>query len=101
MPRYFFDVYDGTDLRDEVGRELEDDDAIIRAEALHVIAKLMKAEAEDAKETALILTVRDETGAKPLTVRLVCQVEALRPQPSPVRGEPFRSKDEDESRQAR
>lgn len=74
MPRYFFDVKDGVDLRDEVGREIEGG-AILRAEALQVVAGLMKAEAADARETTLVLTVRDETDAVPLKVRVVCQVE--------------------------
>ncbi|MEE7457561.1 hypothetical protein MPAR168_23490 [Methylorubrum populi] len=75
MPRYFFDVHDGIDVRDEVGRELEDNDAILQAEALQVVTELMKAEAADAKETALILTVRDKNGGIAFRVRLICQVE--------------------------
>ncbi|PXW49861.1 hypothetical protein [Methylobacterium sp. B4] len=74
MPRYFFDIDDGVELRDEIGRELESG-AILRAEALQVAAALVTAEAQDAKETTLVLTVRDEAGATPLKVRLVNQVE--------------------------
>lgn len=74
MPRYFFDIDDGVEMRDEIGRELESG-AILRAEALQVAAALVIAEAQDAKETTLVLTVRDEAGATPLKVRLVSQVE--------------------------
>lgn len=74
MPRYFFDVNDGAELRDETGRDLEGG-AILRAEALQVVTALMKAEAEDAKDTTLVLSVRDETGGIILKVRLACQLE--------------------------
>lgn len=83
MPRYFFDVNDGTEHRDEVGRELEGG-AILRAEAIQVVTALMKAEAEEAKETTLVLTVRDEAGAIPLRLRLVCQVQDFSQHPSRV-----------------
>lgn len=76
MPRYFFDVNDGAEMRDDIGRELEAGEEL-RAEALKVVTKLMAAEAEDAKETTLVLTVRDATAAIPLKIRLVCQVEKL------------------------
>ncbi|GLS44468.1 DUF6894 family protein [Methylobacterium brachythecii] len=76
MPRYFFDVHDGVDLRDEIGRDLESG-SILRAEALKVVTALMAAEADDARETTLVLTVRDAAGVTPLKVRLVCQVEEL------------------------
>ncbi|QDI83136.1 hypothetical protein E8E01_23335 [Methylorubrum populi] len=74
MSRYFFDINDGNLLRDEVGRDLEGGE-IMRAEALQVAASLMQAEAGDAKETAFVLTVRNETGGECLRIRLVCQVE--------------------------
>lgn len=76
MPRYFFDVNDGFELRDEIGRELEGG-AILRSEALQVVTALMKAEADEARETTLTLSVRDATGAIPLRVRLACQVQEL------------------------
>lgn len=65
---------DGTEHRDEIGRELERG-AILRAEALQVATTLLKAEADDTQETTLVLTARDEVGATPLKVRLVCQVQ--------------------------
>ena len=72
--RYFFDVNDGVQMRDEIGRVLEGG-PILRAEALRVITALASAEAEDAKETTLVLSVRDEKGDIALKVRLVCQVD--------------------------
>lgn len=74
MRRYYFDIDDGTFIRDEVGRAMEGDD-ILKAEALQVAAELMKAEAKEAKETAIQLSVRDETGEQKLVIRVVCQVE--------------------------
>ena len=44
MPRYFFDINDGTDLKDEVGREIREPLAL-RREALRVMTALMAAEA--------------------------------------------------------
>ena len=76
MARYFFDIYDGVECRDEIGRELENG-IFVRAEALKVATQLMTAEAEDSKETTLVLTVRDEVGSTPLTLRLVCQIEGI------------------------
>jgi hypothetical protein len=75
MPRYFFDIDDGAEHKDEIGRVLEDG-PILRAEALKVVAALTVAEAEDARETTLVLSVRDEAGVPVLRVRVVCQVEA-------------------------
>ncbi|MCE4225010.1 hypothetical protein HCU64_14715 [Methylobacterium sp. C25] len=74
MARFFFDIHDGVEVRDEIGRELEPG-PILRTEALKVVARLMEAEAEDAKETTLLLTVRDSYGSIHLKIRLVCQVE--------------------------
>ncbi|WP_238231944.1 DUF6894 family protein [Methylobacterium thuringiense] len=80
MPRYYFDVTDGTEIRDEIGRELEEG-SILRAETLQTAARLLIAEAEDSKETTLVLTVRDEANAIPLRVRLACQLENIRDDP--------------------
>ncbi|GJE53983.1 MULTISPECIES: DUF6894 family protein [Methylobacterium] len=74
MARYFFDLNDGSDIPDEIGREIADL-AALRREALRVMTSLTAAEAEDAKDTTLVMTVRDEAGRTPLKVRLVCQVE--------------------------
>ncbi|GJE54819.1 MULTISPECIES: DUF6894 family protein [Methylobacterium] len=74
MPRYFFDVNDGAELQDDVGRVLESG-APLRAEAIRTVALLLAAEADNAKDTALVLSVRDANGAIPLKVRMACHVE--------------------------
>ncbi|WP_342148058.1 DUF6894 family protein [Methylorubrum sp. SB2] len=74
MPRYFFDIHDGVDLRDEVGREIGNPLAL-RREALRVMTSLMAAEAEDSQDSTLVLTVRNETGDGIMTIRLVCQID--------------------------
>ncbi|MBB3903855.1 DUF6894 family protein [Methylobacterium brachythecii] len=76
MSRYFFDIDDGSVIHDEIGREIRDD-RTLRREALGVVTALMAAEAEDAKETTLVLSARDEAGKLSLKVRMVCQVEEL------------------------
>ncbi|MCE4225591.1 hypothetical protein HCU64_17705 [Methylobacterium sp. C25] len=72
--RYYFDINDGTEVRDEIGRVLEGGE-ILRAEALRVITRLTAAEAEEARETTLVLAVRDQVGKTALKVRIVCQLE--------------------------
>ncbi|GJE70138.1 DUF6894 family protein [Methylorubrum podarium] len=74
MPRYFFDINDGTDLKDEVGREIQDPLAL-RREALRVMTTLMAAEAEDSQDCTLVLTVRNGDGDGVMTIRLVCQID--------------------------
>ncbi|GLS44772.1 hypothetical protein GCM10007884_27610 [Methylobacterium brachythecii] len=76
LSRYFFDIDDGSVIHDEIGREIRDD-RTLRREALGVVTALMAAEAEDAKETTLVLSARDEAGKLSLKVRMVCQVEEL------------------------
>ena len=76
MSRYFFDIDDGSTISDEIGREIRDE-RMLRREALSVVTALMAAEADDAKETTLILSARDEAGNVSLKVRMVCQVEEL------------------------
>lgn len=74
MPHYFFDIHDGFDLRDDVGRDLENVEEV-RSEALKVIAGLAAAEGEDSDGYAIVLNVRDESGDSALSVRMVCQVD--------------------------
>lgn len=76
MSRYYFDIVDGTLIRDEIGREI-DTPLALRREALRIMTSLAAEEAEDAKDCSLHLTVRDETGATQLAIRLVCQVEEI------------------------
>ncbi|MCE4222775.1 hypothetical protein HCU64_03345 [Methylobacterium sp. C25] len=74
MPRFYFDIYDGADIRDEVGRILTSKQSV-RQEALKVALNLLAAEAADARESALVLTVRDEAGKTSLRIRVVSQIE--------------------------
>ena len=74
MPGYFFDINDGVDLKDEVGREIREPIAL-RREALRVMTALMAAEAEDSQDCTLVLTVRNESGDGVMTIRLVCQID--------------------------
>jgi hypothetical protein len=74
--RYYFDISDGTLIRDEIGREI-DTPLGLRREALRIITARAAAEADDAKECALQVAVRDETGTPRLAIRLVCQVEEV------------------------
>ncbi|GEP10910.1 DUF6894 family protein [Methylobacterium gnaphalii] len=76
MGRYFFDIDDGSVIADEVGREIGDG-TMLRREALRVVTALMAAEAEDARETTLVLSARNEAGKISLKVRMACQVETL------------------------
>ena len=74
MPRYFFDIHDGAEIRDEIGREIEHP-ALVRREALRVATALAAEEGEDESACSLVLTVRDEAGGDVLSVRLVCRVQ--------------------------
>ena len=74
MPRYFFDIHDGIEFRDDIGRQLEGGD-ILRLEALRVATTLLAAESAESREMTLVLTVRDESGGTAMRIRLVCQVE--------------------------
>ena len=74
MPRYFFDIHDGVELRDDVGREIAEPLAL-RQEALRVMTTLMAAEAEDSQDCTLVLSVRNGAGERVMTIRLVCQID--------------------------
>lgn len=74
MPRYYFDIHDGFELRDDVGRDIKDLRAA-RTEALTVITGLAAAEGEDSDGYTIVLDVWDEAGANVLTVRMVCQLD--------------------------
>ena len=73
MPRYFFDMHDGAEIRDAIGREI-DHPRLVRREALCVATALAAEEGEDGSACSLVLTVRDEEGGDVLSVRLVCQI---------------------------
>lgn len=74
MARYFFDIQDGFDHRDEIGQEIESPQAL-RREALRVMTGLVADEDADSVGFAIIVSVRDATGANVLTLRTVCQFD--------------------------
>ena len=73
MARYFFDTYDGDEVRDEIGREIGDLQTL-RRESLKVVTRKAADDAQDGKPCAVVLNVRDDRGQAVLTVNLVCQV---------------------------
>ncbi|GLS47064.1 DUF6894 family protein [Methylobacterium brachythecii] len=74
MPRYFFDIHDGFEFRDEDGRELVDSEAV-RREALKVMGELSASEGKNSDGYTIVVKVRDENGASALTLRSVFQIE--------------------------
>ncbi|GEO97753.1 DUF6894 family protein [Methylobacterium haplocladii] len=76
MARYYFDLDDGSNSRNEIVHEVADPD-LLRSEALRVATEATTKGGENTGETTLVLTVRNEDGLTRLKVRLVCQVEDL------------------------
>ncbi|MCE4224705.1 hypothetical protein HCU64_13150 [Methylobacterium sp. C25] len=74
MPRYFFDVHDGVDVRDDAGRELEGPEAA-RQEAVRLAAEYAKDVENLSAGGLLVVTVRDGSGTTVTTVRLICQID--------------------------
>ena len=64
MPRYFFDVHDDEDIRDDSGTEMPNPKAV-RGEAIRFAGEMLKD--IDGKEWSM--TVRDETGRVVLSLR--------------------------------
>jgi hypothetical protein len=62
MPRYFFDVHDGTFMRDEIGVELENADAARNAVWSTLPAMTAQREADGDMACQLRMDVRDESG---------------------------------------
>lgn len=62
MPRYFFDVHDGTFMPDEIGVELENADAARRAVWSTLPAMTAQREADGDMACQLRMDVRDESG---------------------------------------
>ena len=73
MARYFFDVHDGAEVSDRVGREIADIQTL-RQESLKVVTRKAADDALDGKPCTVVLNVRDDRGCAVLTVNLVCQV---------------------------
>lgn len=82
MARYFFDVHDGQDVTDRVGRDIADRQTL-RQESLSVVTRKAADDARDGKPCAVVLNVRDDRGQAVLTVNLVCQVLEAASAPAP------------------
>lgn len=76
MPRYYFDVHDGTERRDPVGRELDGFEQASR-EAGTIVASVAANELPDNPDITVIVNVRDGSGAGVLILRMVCQAERI------------------------
>lgn len=74
MPRYYYDIDDGSEIRDQIGREI-DDPQTLRRDALKVVTALSASEGEDSDGCSIVLRVRDQRGAIVLVLRMVCQVD--------------------------
>ncbi|GLS46232.1 DUF6894 family protein [Methylobacterium brachythecii] len=75
MPRYFFDVHDGVEVRDDVGRVFADQEGA-RREALQLAADYAKVVENLSASGLLVVTVRSEAGETVAVVRLICQIDA-------------------------
>jgi hypothetical protein len=62
MPRYFFDVHDGTFARDDVGVELENPDAARKQVWNTLLAMAAQREPDGDMACQLRMDVRDESG---------------------------------------
>jgi hypothetical protein len=62
MPRYFFDVHDGTFMRDDMGVELQNADAARKAVWNTLPAMASQREADGDMACQLRMDVRDESG---------------------------------------
>ena len=74
MPDYFFDISGSTRIDDHIGRDVRDP-LDLRAQALMAAAGAAARESRMGRETEVVVTVRDATGAVCLTVRLLSQVD--------------------------
>jgi hypothetical protein len=62
MPRFFFDVHDGTFMRDDMGVELQNADAARKAVWNTLPAMASQREADGEMACQLRMDVRDESG---------------------------------------
>ena len=62
MPRFFFDVHDGTFMRDDIGVELQNADAARKAVWNTLPAMTSQREADGDMACQLRMDVRDESG---------------------------------------
>jgi hypothetical protein len=69
MPRYFFNVKDGHDIKDEEGTVFSDD-AKAREQAIITAAEILRSEGKTLPPHELWeMVVEDETGRRTLTLR--------------------------------
>jgi hypothetical protein len=76
MPRYFFDIQDGIDVRDDQGIELPDMIAV-RAEAHRALAELVSHQSQRSGAVQIRADVRDGEGERVLTATLLIVSEFL------------------------
>ncbi|GEO98219.1 DUF6894 family protein [Methylobacterium haplocladii] len=74
MARYFFDISGSIRVDDQTGRHIPDS-LDLRIQALAEAAGVAARESRHGKETEVVVTVRDATGAECLKVRLLSQVD--------------------------
>ena len=77
MPRYFFDVRDGSVTRDDVGLEFDSIDAA-RSEAARALAEMARDVLPGAYARELTIEVRDESNEPLLRAALRFEVQRLR-----------------------
>ena len=74
MARYFFDITDGVDVRDDTGRDFPD----LRAARAHAIGRATEFVSQlddEGKGGYIIVTIRDEHRII-TTLRLVCHIDS-------------------------
>ncbi|WP_336492312.1 DUF6894 family protein [Methylobacterium nigriterrae] len=74
MPRFFFDIHDGDVLRDDVGHDCPDLQAV-RAETQRALGGLVAAKPLDANAIQVRVDVRDDSGKRVVTASLLAVIE--------------------------
>jgi len=77
VPRFYFDIYDGEVIRDDVGHDLPDVRAV-RAEVQRALAGLVATRPSDAKAIQIRVDVRDGSGKRVVTASLLAVIEHAR-----------------------
>ncbi|KAB1076032.1 DUF6894 family protein [Methylobacterium planeticum] len=80
MPRYYFDIQDCIDVRDDQGVELPDM-AAVRAEAHRALAELVSHQSPQRSAVQIRADVRDGDGERVLTATLLIVSEAASEDP--------------------
>jgi hypothetical protein len=74
VPRFFFDIHDGDDIRDDAGHDLPDLKAV-RAEAQRALAGMVATTPLDTNAIQIRVDVRDESGKRVVTASLLAVVK--------------------------